>query len=178
MSLLKTSQTSGMSRAAVLHTCCRAKHDARCLPALVYTREAVHRFALQLGQVNGPIHLCVTLVWPSHGSACVQVILVVPVILCAADLRDQLSLSIRRHQCPLVKGPVSVEEMNSSVGPLRIRGDNSDISTGTTQSFTRGLPAFGVTLLLKGRLVCAGPCSQTWAKTKKGCVSTHVGRGV
>ena len=88
-----------------MDACSRAKHDARCLAALVYTREAVPRFDLQLGQVNRPIHLCVTLVWPSHGSACVQVMLVVPVILCAADLRDQLSLSIRRHQCSLVKGP-------------------------------------------------------------------------
>ena len=107
-----------MSRAAVLHTCCRAKHDARCLPALVYTREAVHRFALQLGQVNGPIHLCVTLVWPSHGSACVQVMVVAQVILGVAVLRDQLLLSMRRHLCPLVKGPVSVDEVNSSVGPV------------------------------------------------------------
>ena len=47
-----------------MDACSRAKHDARCLAALVYTREAVPRFDLQLGQVKRPIHLCVTLASP------------------------------------------------------------------------------------------------------------------
>ena len=101
-----------------MDACSRAKHDARCLAALVYTREAVPRFDLQLGQVKRPIHLCVTLASPSHGSACVHVMVVAPVILVAAVLRDQLLLSIRRHLCPLVKGPVSVDEVISSIGPV------------------------------------------------------------
>ena len=100
-----------MLRAADTDACSRAKHDARGLAAVVYTREAVPRCVLQLGQVRRPIDLCVTLASPSHGSACVHVMVVAPVILVAAVLRDQLLLSIRRHLCPLVKGPVSVDEV-------------------------------------------------------------------